>query len=694
MHGLEEWPSLSFGGAQNPAYRPSGNAALRAIRLALQGRVASGVIEMTMHGLGAMAILLSLPMAAMAQDAAAPATAPLTVQQMFDSASEAAVKGDHARALALLTTLEQRVKNPRSLAIVRLRRAIMLTLMSRWEEARPLLAQAVVALPEGDSSLDADRADALDALGRLAQADLDYDAARLYFARAAVLTTDPAAKVGSLLREAQAGVFVDPAQALTKLEEADRMILAQPDKSKAVKAQATAVRGRALLNLGRFAEAQAAFARTVSAEGGLTMTVNYDDLVARSDAAIAAMLAGNRDRARNYLVYTGAGRMPTQDFTAGADMGLPICGEDGIRPEDVAVVEFGIADNGAVSYARPVYGSRPGGMALVFARAVMRWSWRPEDLAKIPALFRFVTRLELRCSTGEGGPSPVFGPQRAFRQWLDQQGAPHFEPQGESEARRRVALEGELARLRAMPNGQPVAEAEVLADILESPLSTKEQAEKYGPPLLSILASQSAPPLARLWVDWLIHRTQWDYLVEEGPYASDPVARATVLLMNYDRLPAKQKPQSQAVLDRVIADPALGKDHPLRVAALTRRASAKAAAQDLTGARADFLATGLTDQQCSIVDAKPSLESARTFGNDYPTDMVNVGVEGWTRVQFDIAADGHTLNQRAIITYPPMIFGANGQKIVARAKYAQSYRPDGGLGCGGSAEMIRFKMPD
>ncbi len=40
-----------------------------------------------------------------------------------------------------------------------------------------------------------------------------------------------------------------------------------------------------------------------------------------------------------------------------------------------------------------------------------------------------------------------------------------------------------------------------------------------------------------------------------------------------------------------------------------------------------------------------------------------------------------------------MIFGANGQKIVARAKYEQSYRPDGGLGCGGNAEMIRFNIP-
>jgi hypothetical protein len=71
--------------------------------------------------------------------------------------------------------------------------------------------------------------------------------------------------------------------------------------------------------------------------------------------------------------------------------------------------------------------------------------------------------------------------------------------------------------------------------------------------------------------------------------------------------------------------------------------------------------------------------------------MVSVGVEGWTRVQFDIAADGTTRNQRAVITYPPMIFGTNGTKIVTRAKYEQSYRPDGGLGCGGNMQGVTFR---
>ena len=90
-----------------------------------------------------------------------------SVQQIFDAAAAATGKGDHAAAAAMLATLEQRVKNPRSLAIVRLRRGMALGEMRRWKEARPLLEQALAALPMDDRSLDIDRGQALRTLGRL-----------------------------------------------------------------------------------------------------------------------------------------------------------------------------------------------------------------------------------------------------------------------------------------------------------------------------------------------------------------------------------------------------------------------------------------------------------------------------------------------------------------------------------------------
>jgi len=615
-----------------------------------------------------------------------------SVQQMFDAATQAVRDGDHAAAAALLATLEQRVKNPRSLAIVRLRRGMAMGELRRWKEARPLLEQAIAALPVDDKSLDVDRGQALRALGRLESYDLDYEAAQDYYERALAIATDPADRVASLLGKAQVGIFLNASQALADADEAAALFENRLASDKAGAGYAASIRGQALLNLGRFAEAEKAFARAVAAEGGLSRKVNYDDLVARSNASIAAMLAGHRDKAREYLLYTGAGRMEKQDFTYGADMALPICREDGINPDDMAIVEFGIADDGSVSYARPIYGSRPGAMAVIFARAVRNWSWRAEDVAQIPWLFRLVTRLELRCSTSEGGPSLANGARAAFRDWIEERGVTPFDPEAGSEAQRRAMLASELDRRRADPKNPPLAQALLLSDLLENPLVTGQTAETYKLALRSLLASSDAPPQVRLWADWLARKNSSDDL-NATAYAADPAAHALALLLNYDRPTSRSRRRDPAILDRIIDDPRLPKDHPLHVAALIRRASVRVAAKDFAGARADYQATGLTEQQCSIVDAQPALRSAPVSSKEYPTDMVRLGIEGWTRVQHDVSPSGEVLNERVIAAYPPIVFSTNGANIMARAKFEQSYRPAGAMGCSGSVGNITFRMP-
>lgn len=638
--------------------------------------------------------LASAPVVVAAQEAAPVAQPAMSVQQTFDAASAAMLAGDNAKALALLEALEQRVKSPRSVAIVRLRKGMALGKLSRWREARPLLEQAVAALPADDESLRLDRIQGLIALGQVELGDLDYQAAHDYYAQALAAAVEPADRVSALMGKAQAGIFLDPAKALANAEEAERLVAAAPKPDKGLVGYAAGMRGRALLNLGRFAEAEAAFAKNVRAEGGLTLTVNYDDLVARSDASIAAMLAGKRDKAREYLLYTGAGRMKKQDFTYAADMRPPQCGEEGIRPDDVAVVEFGISDNGAVAYARPVYGSRPGGMALAFARAVREWSWRPEDVTKIPALFRMVTRLELRCSAAQDGPSLEQGARKAFLDWIEAAGVTPFEATGDSEAVRREALAQELARLRAAPGTPPLARAAVLADLLANPLVTGRTAEEYVADLKAIATAAGAPPMARLWVEVLVTGTDWKRTLPESPYVADAPTYAMARLINYDRAGLKEGGRGdRAVLDAIIADSRLAKDDPMRVAALVRRASARVADKDLAAARADYLETGLDAQQCSIVDAKPALRSTGVSSADYPEDLVRVGIEGWTRVEHDVAADGRTTNIRVVAAYPPMAFSTNASKIVGRIRYEQSYRPDGALGCSGSNGNITFKMP-
>lgn len=638
--------------------------------------------------------LAAAPVVVAAQEPATVTPPAMSVQQTFDAASAAMLAGDNAKALALLETLEQRVKSARSVAIVRLRKGMALGKLSRWREARPLLEQAVAALPADDASLRLDRIQGLIALAQVELGDLDYQAAHDYYAQALAIAQEPDDRISALLGKAQAGIFLDPAKALADAEEAERLAAAAPKPDKGLVGYAAGMRGRALLNLGRFAEAEAALAKNVRAEGGLTLKVNYDDLVARSDASIAAMLAGKRDKAREYLVYTGAGRMEKQDFTYAADMRPPQCGEEGIRPDDVAVIEFGILDTGAVAYARPVYGSRPGGMALAFARAVREWSWRPEDVTKIPALFRMVTRLELRCSAAQGGPGLAEGARKAFRDWIEASGVVRFEVTGDSEAVRREALVEQLARLHAAPDTPPLALAAVLAGLLENPLVTGQAAGEYAADLRAIVMAAAPPPAAQLWVDVLAESGKSKNPLPEAPYAADAPTYALVRLINYDRARTRHGRKGDgAVLDAIIADSRLAKDDPMRVAALIRRASARAEGQDLAGARADYLETGLDAQQCSIIDARPAIRKSGVSSDDYPEDLVRVGIEGWTRVEHDIAADGRTANVRVIAAYPPMAFSTNASKIVKGMQYEQSYRPAGALGCSGSNANINFKMP-
>ncbi len=79
---------------------------------------------------------------------ATPAPATGTIQQLFEQSTQATEAADYPRALEILTALEGRVvRNPRSLAIVRVRKAMVLAELSRWAEARDLLNQAAPALP-------------------------------------------------------------------------------------------------------------------------------------------------------------------------------------------------------------------------------------------------------------------------------------------------------------------------------------------------------------------------------------------------------------------------------------------------------------------------------------------------------------------------------------------------------------------
>jgi hypothetical protein len=78
---------------------------------------------------------------------------------------------------------------------------------------------------------------------------------------------------------------------------------------------------------------------------------------------------------------------------------------------------------------------------------------------------------------------------------------------------------------------------------------------------------------------------------------------------------------------------------------------------------------------------------------DFPHEAMRWGFEGWTRLQYDVTAEGKAANVRPIISYPPFVFSEAGTAILEGARFSKSYRPDGGLGCGGDVSGVRFQMP-
>ena len=106
-------------------------------------------------------------------------------------------------------------------------------------------------------------------------------------------------------------------------------------------------------------------------------------------------------------------------------------------------------------------------------------------------------------------------------------------------------------------------------------------------------------------------------------------------------------------------------------------------------ARAAFERSGLAANQCAIIDAPPKMIGA---SGTFPDEARRWGFEGYTRVQFDITAAGRVINERAVLSYPPFIFTRAGAATMADARFAKSYRPDGGLGCGASQQGVSFRL--
>ena len=661
----------------------------------------------------AAALLAGEAVPAAAPPAAVPAAAPkLSLQAQFDAATAAQEAGRYDEAVAGFAALEQLPsvrKNALVLSTVLMRKGASLIELGRVDEAEAAFIAGLRIAPSDKPELRNDRFLAEQSLGVIAMNRLDYAAAAARFRQSLDLAADPVGKATALMGLARATTFDPGDDSIHYADQAIEIAMALPVKDKQGKrslADLQTIRARTMLNHGRIEDAYSILRKAVSEEGGLDLHVNASEIITRSDLAIAALLSGDREGARKYLAYTGAGRIAEAPFKSAARLVSPPCGGPAnLQPNDVAVIEFSINPDGSVEGARPIYASVNGPAALEFARTVSGWSWRPGDVAKIPPLFRAVTRVELRCSTSAARPALgqfLFG---ELEDWLAKS---HVDPvpAAANDAAALRLLPAELAKREATGNG--VSAIPILRRLAENPIVTPEQTIAWRTRARDLALTAGAPLGAEtaLEIELVYGRQQWsragteDYraalrtlLVRPG-VGDSAVVSDTLKIMIADPLYLLPAPSDASNLLKAVADDTrLSPRHQLRIAALVRLAAIQAASGDPAGAAASYEQTGLQAHQCSLLDSAPVLLRSNATSSDFPMEALSWGFEGWVKTEYDILPDGKTAAQRAIVAYPPFVFRDAAIGVTKGIAYAKSYRPDGSAGCGGAHQSIDFVIP-
>lgn len=649
-------------------------------------------------------MLLALAAGGQAVAGASPPAAPATMQQRFNAASDAAAEGRCEEAVTAFEAMEAAGatrRNAMLAAAVDVRKGACLIRLNRTAEGVAAIRRGLPVLAAKGADFAVDVREAHSALGAAAWRGFDYDEAAREYRLVADAAKGPA-RITPLLRVAQATMFDHDGRALAAAEEARALAAATPDYPKKSMAAVKTQYARVLLNEGRTADAYRELKEGLALQGGLTGRVGASDIATRSDLAIAALKTGDAENARRYLAYTGAGRMKDAPFSRAMVMDPPLCGQDGITPDDQAIVEFTLEEDGRVSGVMPIYTTGKRAVAIAFARAVSDWSWRPEDAKAIPILFRYTTRVELRCTKAIEGDRVTAPLRDAAMAWLDERAGPA--PWADLSAAAALPLQ-RAALAKAQAAGDQVGIARAALALGDSLVTDAKEGEAFRAIAEKAAAAAGAPPVVRNYValrqvsdedrsGGAAHRRALRDLLARPEVAGEPLSAHTLRLLIARPIGKSLPPPDATALQAAVADDAsLPANHPLKVAALLDQANTLAIRGDAAGARTAFGRTGLTGEQCAQLGLSPQLRSAGASSGDYPMAAVQMGFEGWVLAEADVTADGRTVGQRAVVAYPPFVFDEAATGIAKGARYFSSFRPDGALACQGTRLPIKFLLP-
>lgn len=658
----------------------------------------------------ALAALLAFQVAAPLYAQPAPSPRP-DLQTLFNTATDAWADNDCVKALPLFAQLadDPRVK-PGTLpyAAIAVRRGDCLIATGQAAQGEALVQQGLPQLARAGEEFSSEVVRVEQRMGNLAAARWDHDTALAHY-KAALALLKGKDRSQTLMWLAQLTSFDSDNQALDAVEEGYALASAGEKPDKHAQGMWRMIKGRILLNRGRIKEGREALDQALKLTDTHSYRLGLEDTLLRADLAQAAMLARDREAAYRYMAQSGAGRLEKSPFTKAAHMEPPVCGPDtGLGPEDRAVVEFSIDDQGQVERARTIYTNGSYAKAAAFARAVQQWAWPREEAARIPDFFRAATRVEMVCTRAEGtgGISPLIPLMMRFNQWAAGMGQSGVQagakwPQWLAAA--------EAAQKAGKTQSELIARVELARVDLRGAQDRQASIERGlelargGSPVIPAEAARAAVVLLeatrpkaegkkqdeeQLAMDRLLA------VAEDPMLASDALAQDSALLIGAPRRPrADQTERARAALIRVAQDQRLAEHHPLRQFAQLRLANEAARSGDLDKAGQWFAATGLTQEQCALIGPRPALTNANNSGSNFPNEALRYGFEGWSRTEFDIEANGHTAQVRTVIAYPPFVFTEAARAMFTGVRYQPSYRPERGAACSASSDFVRFTIP-
>lgn len=669
-----------------------------------------------MHRLTLLLLMLAVPAGA------------ATIQQDFDAAQalREAGKTDAARQAfgALLARFAPDSKS-RASHLVRTRLASAMLATGEYQAAEPLLTVAIAGL--GGAADAPDRALALQDRGIAREQMGRIDAAAADFAAMLASKAFPANSVEEIYSRAALArtvIWSDPATARRLLDE----LLALPPqyfgKATDQRALLETLRGRVELNNGDPEAARRWFLRAASSAGGAeTQSLTVADVRIRGDLALASFQLGRLDEVQKYMAFSGAGGLQAEGLDMPAGMSLPACAPaTGLAPDATAIIEFSISDDGRVRQVTPVFASTGSGKRVagvtdqgpetLFAEAVKSWFWDATRIGK--PFWRQAVRAELRCFTARPDADPV---SRSFDAdhiaWSAARGIAPLPELPDQDTLALPLLRAEVTRREAAhgtTSVQLIAPYRGIAANLAAPAAERSAAWKRyldlvetAQPSAAVLGSarifdarQAAYTRAtridsaRVIRDRMVAQVA---SLEAGSEGNSRIAHWTRLELAQAFETLREVERSRALLDRIVAaTDVIADGDPIRTAALLRLSNQAAAARDLVAAQQAMDASGLSAEQCALVDVRPQPIAASFSDRDFPEEARRWGSSGLVRFAYDITAEGKTTNIRTIFALPPLVFDKAAESRARQFRYQPVFRPGNTIGCTGSSQNVRFRM--